>query len=314
MTVTVGCREIVRLAVCATGAVAAVLALAAPAAQATVAEGHPEFLVNGKLLGREPRPVNLFGNLELASPEESEGGTGNAIECATVVIATIYNATEPERNPTGLNGSGQILSWWGNSHMPREVHPELSSHCRFVEHGANLHTERAAWLIPEPRLREPRVEAEFCRSAGKKLSECPASSERETELLIKEVKREALPLPWEVELISTEAHLRSRIGAPSAEERAKGHKSCEEPLPAPRGCIKAQILVPELAVDESFEGNADPFMTNGILNGLSPSTWDFEGKGHEPCVRLTSNGEKCLYLKGVVKIIGFEGQELVTGR
>jgi hypothetical protein len=291
---------------------AAAFTLAPDAAQATAGEGHPEFLDNGRLLGSESRPLNLYGLLEFASPEESEGGTGNAIECANVGIATIYNATESERNPSGLNGYGQILSWWGNSHTPDSVplHHELSSHCRFVERGTNLLTERAAWLTPEPRLNEPSVEAEFCRIAGKKLSECPAPSERETELLVKEVKREPLSLPWEVELFSTEGGADTRIGAPSAEERAKGRKSCEE-VPQANGCIRAQILVPELAVDESFDGSAHPKLSNGVRNGLSPSVWDFEGKGREACLRLESNG-KCVYPKGQLKILGFEGQELVT--
>jgi hypothetical protein len=294
--------------------VATAFALAPDAAQATIPEGHPEFLDNGKLLASESRPLNLYGNVEFVSPEESEGGTGNAIECAIVGVATIFNAMESERNPSGLNGYGQILSWWGNSHTRGEVHRELSSHCRFVDHGTNLGTERAAWLTAEPRLNAPRdFEAEFCRSVGKKLAECPAASERETELLIKEVKREPLSLPWEVELVSTEGVADARIGAPSAEERAKGRKSCEEPLPVANGCIKAQILVPELAVDESFEGSAHPKQVNGTKNGLSPSVWVFEGIGHEPCMRLAANG-KCVYPRGGLKILGFEGMELVTVR
>jgi hypothetical protein len=309
-----GSRKIVGLALAAVGLAAGTSATLLPAAaQATIPEGHPEFLINGKLASTERVPQYIYGNLELASPEESEGGTGNAVECATAGLGTVHNATEPERNTSGRNGYGEIVSWWASSHLKAGEHTERSSHCRFVEHGTNLGTERAAWLTPEQPLVEPKVEAEVCVSAGKRLLECAAPTERETEMLIKEVKREALSLPWEVELISTEGVARVRMGAPNGAERAKGHKSCEE-SPAPSGCIKLQVLVPELAVDESFEGGTDPRNFNGVKNGLSPSTWFFEGRAHEPCLRLASSTEKCAFMRNPAKVIGYNGQELTTIR
>jgi hypothetical protein len=308
-----GSRKIAGLTLIAAGLVGCASATLAPAlAQATIVEGHPQILDNGKILTTERIPLDIFGNLELGSPEETEGGTGNAVECATVGLGTLYNATEPERNPSGQNGYGEIISWWANSHLRTSEHTERSSHCRFVEHGTNLGTERAAWLSPEPPLVEPKVEAEVC-AQHKRLLECLTPNERETEILIREVRREPLSLPWEVELFSTEGVARVRMGAPNAAERARGHKSCEQ-SPAPSGCMKLQVLVPELGVDESFEGSAEPKNFNGVRSGLSPSTWFFEGKGHEPCLRLASNTEKCAFMRSPAKVIGYNNQELMTVR
>jgi hypothetical protein len=264
-------------------------------------------------MSTERVPQLGYGTIELESPEESEGGIGNTFECVNVGLGTAYNATEIERNPSGKNGYGSILVWWASGHAPGEVHKELSAHCRFAHHGENHMTERAAWATAEPRLQEPKLEAEVCTNKAKKLSECTAATERETELLITEVKRESLTLPWEAELISSEGKSRTKIGVPSAEERAKGHTTCET-FPVPAGCIKVQILVPELAVDDPFEGFSLPLNTNGVKNGLSPSTWSFEGRGHEPCLRFALNTERCGFTKGIVKILGYNNQELVTQR
>jgi hypothetical protein len=298
-------------------AAAASVMLTSSAARATIPEGHPEYLHQGKLATTERLPVLIYGPIELRSPEESEGGVGEALECEAIGLGTVYNATEPERHPFVLNAYGSILAWWSSGHAPTPEHREASSDCRLVHHGTSLGTEKAAWVTAEPPLKEPKVEALVCKRHL--VHGCLGQpSELETEILISEVKREPLTLPWEVEVINSEGLPHSRIGVPDPEERAKGHPSCEEFLSTevrtPGGCMKLQILVPELAIDDSFEGNVTPEDQNGVKNGLSPSVWFFEGKGREPCLHLALNTEKCLYLRGDVKILGFNNQELITVR
>jgi hypothetical protein len=322
MTTMMSCREILRLAVSTAGLAAVSPAVIAQGvAQAHHVEGRPEYLENGKLATTERRPVVIYGPIELRSPEESEGGIGEVLECETIGLGTVYNATEPGGGPLEIRAYGSILAWWASGTTPTPEHREASSNCRLVHHGTSLGTEKATWVTAEPPLKEPKTEAVVCVHNGKPLSisECgEPGAERETEILIKEVKREALSLPWEVEAISSEGHADSRIGVPDAEERAKGRRSCEEFLSPeirmPSGCMKLQIVVPELAIDDPFEGNLTPQDINGVKNALAPSVLYFEGEGREPCLHFALNTEKCLYVHGGVRFIGFVGQELITYR
>jgi hypothetical protein len=263
------------------------------------------FLENGKTIGTERTIAVGYGELKLESPEESEGGIGNTLECVNVEFGSLHNEGSP------LTGSGSIDTVFAAGHVPVEGHPQYSGNCRLVHHGADNGTERASWATAEPHLGEPRREAQVCVNPSKKLNECTGASERETEQLITEVKREPLAVPWEVEEISTEATRRTRIGVPTTEEQAAGHTSCEV-FPSPKGCIKVQILVPELALADPFEGSVDPLDVNGVKNALSPSVLSFEGKGHEHCLHFALNTERCAYVNGPLKIIGFGNQELLT--
>jgi hypothetical protein len=313
----VGNRGILRVAVVAAGSTLVTLLALTPsgALAALPLEETFVFQANGSLLGTEAHTAVMFGELEYGSPEETEGGIGETVECATVGMGSVYNATESERI-NGDNGYGALFNWFASGHNPNPEgvvpHLERSAHCRLARHGTNLGTERSAWATAEPRLAESKIEAEVCINKSKKLSECANKNQRQTELLLTEVRRGAFTLPWELEEFEdkTSATVRTRVGVPNAEERAKGRKTCET-FPSPNGCIKLQILVPELAVDNAFEGSVNPRDANGVKNALSPSTWFFEGRGHEPCLRLDTNTEKCLYTKGVLKIFGFQNQELI---
>jgi hypothetical protein len=255
-----------------------------------------------------------YGQIKLISPglEETE------IECVNVGFG--YLSNEPGRI------SGQILVWWASGHQATAEHTELSAKCRYVNEGGQQ--TAVAWATAEPRLHEVIQEGIVCANKEKPhLSECTGPNETEkNKSLIREVTRENLTLPWN-------GHLVEGVGANAGEafsqlgESSEVGKTCGEAehlatsAHVAPGCIRVQILVPELALDLPFEGGIDPKSLNGTRNGLSPSAWRFEGE-HEYAGEGTERGAESLsyaknrsihgYTSGTVKILGFEGQELLT--
>jgi hypothetical protein len=140
------------------------------------------------------------------------------------------------------------------------------------------------------------------------------------------VTRENLMLPWS-------GHLVEGVGAEAGEafaqigESLEAGRTCGEAehratsAHVAPGCIRIQLLVPGLAIDLPMEGGLDPKSLNGTRNGLSPSAWRFEGE-HEYAGEGTERGAESqsyqknrtihMYFSGVIKILGFEGQELLT--
>ena len=91
---------------------------------------------------------------------------------------------------------------------------------------------------------------------------------------------------------------------------AKSPAGCNiPPTPDPPGCVKVEILSsPPLNVHEEYDGYVEPLGQNAGPNGLSPSSWEFEGheKG-EPGLHLRETPSTELSLTGDVKILGFGG-------
>ena len=200
----------------------------------------------------------------------------------------------------------------------------------------NQPTSPVAWASAEPPLKLVLQEGIVCLERTKHLlSECPSESERVPETVAREVSREALSLPWNIQFTEREGNSRVQIGLPeeckgktgpedtelskcpeaSERELGKNPEGCNiPPTPDPPGCVKVEILSnPPLNVHMEYEGYLEPLALNGGPNGLSPSNWEFEGhaKG-EPGLHLRETPSTEGSTTGSMKILGYFGQELMT--
>jgi hypothetical protein len=298
----------------------------------------PEVYKNEGAIGANQVPTTGYGDILLNSPQIT-----SQIECENIGFGSAWNAAPTEK--TGpISGHGQILVWWASGHTPKALHTELSTRCRFVYHGTeeNQPTSPVAWATAEPRLHEVLQEAEFCIALVQKPSECPAATEREGPItVIREVNREGLSLPWNIQFTERSERPRVQIGLPlkckpserteltegpqelercpeaSEREVSKSPARCNiPPTPAPPGCVKVQMLSnPPLNIHMEYEGYLEPLVINSGPNGLSPSSWEFEGteKG-EPTLHLRETPTTEGSTTGNVKILGFSGQELMTAK
>jgi len=293
----------------------------------------PEIYKNEVAVGATHVPNIGYGEIQLESPQ-----TQTTIECVNVGFGAGWNVADETGKPT--YGHGEILVWWASGHSPTAEHTELSSKCRFIYHGTeeNQPTSPVAWATAEPPLKLINQEGIVCAEKTKKeLHECPSESERVHETVTREVTREGLSLPWNIQFTEKSGAPHIRIGLPeeckgkTGQERTELSKCPEEserepgkspegcnipPTPDPPGCVKVDILSdPPLNVHLEYEGYVEPLGINGGPNGLLPSSWEFEGhsKG-EPSLRLRETPSTEGSTTGAVKILGFSSQELITAK
>ena len=293
----------------------------------------PEIYKNEIAIGAAHVQALAYGQIQLESPQSQ-----TSYECVNIGFGAGWNVANETGKP--VYGHGEILIWWASGHAPTAEHTELSSRCRFIYHGTeeNQPTSPVAWASAEPPLKLTNQEGIVCINREKKLlSECPSESERLHETVTREVTREGLSLPWNIQFTERESdhsprvriglpeECKGKVGAertelskcPEASEREPGKspEGCNiPPTPDPPGCVKVEILSnPTLNVHMEYEGYVEPLGQNSGPNGLAPSSWEFEGheKG-EPGLHLRETPPTELSTTGSVKILGFSSQELMT--
>ena len=288
---------------------------------------RPEVYRNEVAIATSGVPQVAYGQLEIESPQIQ-----TTLECVVLGWGAVWN----EGTPTFAHG--EILGLWANGHAPTAEHPELGNKCRFVYHGVeeNPSTSPFAWASPEPPLQLVNQEGVVCAESGKKeLSRCREESERIHDTVTREVSREALTVPWNLDYTEKNGSPYARLGlpdeckgrsgsartelskCPEASEREAGQnpEGCNiPPTPAPPGCVKVEILSnPPLNVHQEYEGHLEPLMVNSGPSGLAPASWEFEGhtKG-EPGLHLRETPTAELSATGSLKLLGYQGQELIT--
>jgi IPT/TIG domain len=274
----------------------------------------PDVYRNEVGIGAAHIPFVAYGQLDLEAPQ-----INTTIECVNLGFGSAWNESQI--------GHGEILEWWASGHRPLAEHTELSSRCRFIYHGTeeNQPTSPMVWVTAEEPLKLVDQEGVVCTEASQQeLDACPNENERIRETVVREVAREGLSLPWNVQFTEREGQPRAQIGLPSeACTVFGGELSCENkspigcdipPTPDPPGCVKLQILSsPPLNVHMEYEGYVEPLVLNGGPNGLSPSNLEFEGHARqEPGLHLREAPSTEVSTTGDVKILGYSGQELFT--
>jgi hypothetical protein len=268
----------------------------------------PEFFRNEAVISSVGK-IPFFGDgaLTLQTPlvENTETHVKSReveIECINLMYGDLANeGTEVPR------AVGQIQEWWMMGHTPTAEFTEVSPLCRFTYLGA---PGGEAWVTAERPLHAITQNAEVCINPESELEHCPKKigepgDEREIKSVVEQVGREQLTTPWNTEVELTEGKTRLKIGVPT-----EGGKSCNEE-PAPPGCVRLTIIYPALNLFFPFEGSIEPRWIDGVGNGLSPSSLEFEGEasGH---IHAAGTPESLLSVSGAVKVIGAEGRELMT--
>ena len=294
----------------------------------------PEVYRNEVAVGANNHVPSIgYGQLLLHSPRIE-----TFAECVNVGFGAGWNEGPP------TTGHGEILAWWASGHTPTAENSELgftlgfSSRCRFDYHGVeeNNPVEPFAWLSAEPLLKLVNQEGIVCTLANQRsLSQCPNESERIHELVTRAVSREPPSVPWNLRFTERSEVLRIQIGLPeecrnktgaertelakcpeaSVREPGKNPEGCNiPPVPAPPGCVRVQMLTqPPLNVHLEYEGHLEPRAISAGPNGLSPSSWEFEGTQRgEPALRLSEFPPTEGVVTGSVKLLGFSGQELLS--
>jgi hypothetical protein len=303
----------------------------APAA-ATAAEKAPEAYANGKLLTTKPVPIIGVGPISLVSETIGE------IKCTN----TFYGAGWNQVVGSETRGVGEVEGW-GTSGCKGEKYvksleqsdkkaiEEKKIVCQGGYPGTVIGEGKCftVFATAELPLEVEKEEAEVCKTEGKKLSECPNSSERSVVKLDSAVKRRIASTPWKAELIRSEregskvivqrtgVHTFGETGANEDAQEEKG--TCypkEGAKPAnwkavPTGCVIVNIVFPQIPDEIVFYGSQEAEGVNGAKNGLFPSELKFEelsGKFFSSEESAGVNNETI----GVVKAIGTNGVELLT--
>jgi hypothetical protein len=278
----------------------------------------PEVYRNESPVGTARIPVVGYGQLTFEAPQFFE-----TISCVNFADGIGWN----EGTPT--QGRGELIAWYATSHFPEAEHPELANTCTLTVNGN--HFEPELWLTTEAPLRRQTQEGEICRNPEiKELKNCP--NEREKTTVITEVFRGHLETPWNIQFTEKEGKPRVRIGlpdecknktgaerteinnCPEQSERIPGNpERCQTVHPSPEGCVKLNVVDAGLNIETEYEGYVEPRATNGVGNALSPSSWEFQGHAHgEPSLHAAETPEAELTATGFVKMLGFNGQELMT--
>jgi hypothetical protein len=294
----------------------------------------PEVYKNQLPVGAAHVPVLAYGQLKLETPGVV------AVECVDLGFGSGWNEGKPRNEAT--EGRAEVLTWWAGGHAPNETYPQLSGQCRLeyrIGEGEGVQLSKiVSWVSAEPPLHTAIQEAIVCAEpTEKELSECPEESERLHEGVVRELSREAPSVPWNIQFGERSERVDAQIGlrqvcanifnaertelskCPEATEQKAAYSPNEcanGPAAAPPGCMRVQVLSgPPFHLHLEYEGFLEPRVINSGPNGLSPSSWEFEGSGGgEPTLRLAEQTSQRGSVTGSLKLLGYAGQELLTAR
>jgi hypothetical protein len=327
----------------------AILALAPPAALASAE--HPKLVVGGEEAKSPsaPKVVIDWGQIQLRNRALG------SVECVNLTLAKNFDNTEPGggEGTEIIRAYGEVLGWSAASYTNASG-LEPSTSCRFS-------LGLVAWLTAEP---PPHVTTEVADSIeGAPTERLVVQGNFGSTATHREPP--SLPWLEESEGTENEAHVKTffvKTGiAAAASERAEveaeeagagvpteRRTGCyrfppfteivrepgfaatreTEPLhrPAPQGCVKVTLVVPQVGFEMPFEGTLEPEVVNGTKSGLAPSSGSFKGgligpESEVPSERSLERNERALsslagpaFIKSItpIKEIGYLHEELLT--
>lgn len=282
------------------------------------AQSPPQFYVNGALphmtgtLASSGVPVFSWGTVEMQT------GVGG-ITCTDELQGRIGNENG--------RGVGEIQGFDASDCRD----PELCAHiivCGVF--GKEGYGEYTVFVSAEMPLRPHKREAVVCLESAKGLSECPLESEREVvhwpEL---NIARRGTSLPWPLHTTRTvreEEEVPTLSLGPEAqncyptETTVVEGKQMQVPVEwaqVPAGCVKLDVIVPQLPGELVYYGQLEPELLNGVKNGLFPSRASFVAP--EPLLQAGGGSEGATRedhasLTGELRLAGASGVELITAK
>lgn len=206
---------------------------------------------------------------------------------------------------------------------PRLCRPELEetlagAHETEIEEG-KIKSPLTIFATSELPTREEHREASACAEERKTLlSECEKESERKPQSLISSLQRRVSSFPWKLQLTRVtreeEEEVGVQIGVPPEGESCypvEGEQSASwEKVPS--GCVKIDIVCPQIPADVLFYGRVEPIIENGVKNGLFASRVVF---GPAAGQLVSSVGEAPeTTTAGELRIAGAGALELITAK
>ncbi len=251
-----------------------------------------------------------------------ESGAVGTIECHNAMNLSIWNEAG--------KGVGQFEGWGTNACTA----PTLEETLRITyEHAINegkIKSPLTVFATSELPLKVEYREGEVCTEESKKIAECESPSQREKlENLVSGLRRRATSFPWKTSLARTvsveteEEIIEDKIGAPISTGTCFPTETIKEngeeiTVPAswekvPAGCVKINVVCPQIPAEVVFYGQLNPELINGVKNGLSPSRMKFIAA--ESGDLIASEGEAPqTKTAGEIKFMGMNGEELLTAK
>jgi len=278
-------------------------------AGSATAETAPQWYVNGALAGPSKAPLTIWGTLELSSQAEGK------IYCTDIFLASFYNQE-------GV-GSGAFEGLGSYNCKAPELEEALETAFKEVLEGRKVTVYATGELPREVTFRE----AEVCVEPNKRLSECTGAGERKTQEAVYRERRRTSSFPWQMALkrvaTSTGSEIRDQIGIGPAgascypTETARNSEGKEVQVPVswekvPNGCLKLDVIAPQIPDELVFYGSVEPTVRNGLGSGLLPTRLEFgANSGMLVSSRLEAPETS---VAGEFKLLGFEAQQLVIAR
>jgi hypothetical protein len=290
----------------------AVLVCAALTVLPAAAQGEgtpPEWYSNRHLLTTSKVLVTVWGELKLNSEAEGE------IYCNNVMSGSIFNE--------GGRGKGALEGWGTNACKAPKLEQALNEAYGRLCELKKLKCPLTVFATGELPTEEERVEAEICseESGQTEVSKCTnRETERVRETLIHRLRRRGSSFPWNIQLVSEEREGEPeqsvvQIGVPPSGQSCyptekigeKEYTVSWEKVPA--GCLKIDVVCPQIPVEVEFYGTFAPKIANGAGNGLDFSSLKFNSeagllvanKGEAPGTRASAK----------MPIVGTEGEQLI---
>jgi len=284
----------------------------------------PKFYSNSHELNTGHIAVSMWGVLKLQSEALGVPGSEGEIHCTNVFGASVWNE----------NGQGVgLLEGWGTNAC---VAPQLEKLLTEIYGGecGQIKCPITVFATAElPEVLEQR-QAIVCEERSKVLlSECPKESEREEtavsgqQAAVPHIHRGNTSLPWKIELVkqkrSGENANIARIGVPPAgqscepKEEITNEEGNKEVVPAswekvPAGCVKIDVVAPEIPSETVFYGTLEPKFTSGVGNGLDPSIIEFNAaSGYLVATEGRAPETKA---EGEFKVAGAEAEQLIYAK
>jgi hypothetical protein len=296
----------------ATAAAVCAAAACAPAsnAQAVIIVKPMQFASNGRLLTSAPVPVTLYGELKLTNAALGE------IACNVVLSGSVWN--QARRGAGTLEG---LTAPRCNAPTLENVYEDpLCTPAKGCEKVRPL----TVFVTAELPLEAEEREAEVCAEEAKtEVSQCPNSSERTVQALSLRLRRRTPSFAWklepaEEESVELEGAPYLVLGIPPEgqscypTELVEGKQVAARWQSVPAGCIRLDIVVPQVGFEGVVYGTLEPGFTSGAGNGLDASRLELE-YGFGKLVSGAPEGRE-FTAKGIIRLGGSEARELITPR
>jgi hypothetical protein len=298
-----------------------VLTLVPAAAQAE--EGPPPLgYANNVKLTTAHTPILANGKIDLESTILGE------VHCLNTFAAYGWNEHEHGEAAKPERGIGEVVGW-GTSlcEAPKEVESLEAVYHKHI-------TVTASAEMP---LEKELQEAEVCTEETKTLlSECKLASERRVANVPSIVRRRVASLPWLVELIRGQrgeakstlekvgVHAYGEAGTATAQNTAcfpkekfinpetlKEEERAAVFTKVPEGCVKVDIIFPQIPLEFIYYGTQELWGVNGFTNGLHPSKLEFKEPGK---LFSSEGGEGEGNTTGEVRVFGNASVQLMTAK